>query len=265
MQVPATPRGLPNPGAPPVPQKTLSRWTLFLGELAVGTPLADAMLKHYMTRADIESCVRSAPEERARWNDARLAARKRAWSAFDIEDILGRIAAGTPITEAVDEVRPGGSAEFTYLCTADPDLHEQYLRALKSRAILLGEDTLKISDGDGDDVLDNGKGGQIPNGAKVNRDKLRVETRTRLMSNWFPKLFGEKAQTNVAVQIVNHAARLEEARGRAASRSATPRISQDIVEAAFREVPSREVPESPVEWDDLPKGAAISTQWLEGN
>lgn len=43
----------------------------------------------------------------------------------------------------------------------------------------------------------------------MNRDKLRVDTRTRLMSAWYPKPFSEKkGDVQVNVQV-NHARRLE--------------------------------------------------------
>ena len=253
MQVPATAKSLTDPPAPPTPQKTLSRWDLFLGEIAVGTPIQDAMLKHYMTRADIEACVRRAPEERQRWDDARLAARKRAWTVFEIEDILKKISGGMPIGQAVCEVKGTEStttiAEFTYLCSVDPELHDRYMRACKSRAIIVGEEVLTIADDAKDDTLP-GRWGDIPNQAAVNRSKLKVEARTRLMSAWFPKLFSEKSSTQVNVQINNHAARLEEARQRANTRSAVR--PEKTIEATFTEA---ELVES--------KPEVVDTAWLE--
>lgn len=252
MEIPSTPLSLKDPPKPPTPQKTLSRWDQFLGSIAVGTPIQDAMMKHYMTRADIEACVRRAPEERARWNDARLAARKRAWTVFEVEDILKKISGGMPINDAVAEVKghercAAETEEFTYLCAVDPELHDQYMRACKSRAIIVGEEILKIADDPKDDTLP-GRWGDIPNQAAVNRAKLKVETRTKLMSSWFPKLFSEKNSTQVNVQINNHAARLEEARQRASSRHVT--LPEKTVEAVFQDVPQ-------------PVQEPVDTAWLE--
>lgn len=235
LNVALTPRNLPDPGPPPVPEKTLSRWVQFLGSVAAGLALPDAMLKHHISRADIEAAVRSDPAERIRWDEARSAALKRTWSAFDIEDVMGRIAAGTGIAEALAEVGKDFTA-FIQLVIADPEMNERYTRALKSRSLVMSEQVLVISDGDGDDTLDNGKGGQIPNQAKVNRDKLRAETRLRLMGAWHTRMFGEKQNTQVNVQVINHAARLEEARDRAKMHAPTPRKSDPaIIDAAFSE------------------------------
>lgn len=251
MEIPSVPLSLKDPPKPPTPQKTLSRWDQFLGEIAAGTPIQDAMMKHYMTRADIEACVRRAPEERQRWNDARLAAKKRLWTVFQIEDVLSRIASGTPIKTAVAEVvgHEGGDSanDFTYLCTADPELNDQYMRALKSRALIESEEVIKIVDNAEEDTLP-GRWGDIPNQAAVNRAKLKAETRLRLMSAWYPKVFSEKSSTQVNVQINNHAARLEEARQRASSRHVT--LPEKAVEAVFQEVPQ------PVE-------GPVDTAWLE--
>jgi len=266
VKAPLIPQTYTNPGPPPTPVKTMTRWSQFLGSIAAGEGVQESMMKHYMTRADIEACVRESPDERARWNEARIAARKRTWSVIDIEEILEDISSGTPIVEAVNKIKPGSHAfkSFTDLCCSDPELHAQYLRALKSRAVLLGEDVLRISDGDGTpDTCTTDKGGEIPNNAKVNRDKLRVDARTRLMSAWFPKLFGEKKDTQVNVQIVNHAQRLEEARQRRDTREVAPRVSTEVIEAAFRpllgkdDTTSAQVDTSG--WDDVPR----STVWRE--
>jgi hypothetical protein len=269
--VPALPRSVVDPPGEPLPTG-LTRWSMFLGELAAGLSLEECMLKYRMRRADIEAHVRVSQTERERWTAARLAARKRLWSTFDLEEIFANIASGMPIAKAIGAAQglPEGKAafseqvrDFTYLCSADADLHEQYLAACKSRALVLSEDLLEVADGDGTgDYLDNGKGGFIPDNAKVNRDKLRVDTRKALMGNWFPKLFGEKkGDTQVNIQF-NHAERLEQARQRRDGREAT-KLTPQIIEAAFREVPAVEAPAAPAApaapvaldreaWDDVP-------------
>lgn len=243
-----TPRHMPDPGPPPTPEKTMSRWSLFLGSVASGMLLPDAMLKHYMTRADIEACVRLGPEERQRWDEARLAAQKKNWSAFDLEDVLQKIAGGEKIRDAIEAVKPGGAGYhgFMDLVIQDAEFHERYLRSLKARSLLVGEEIVEIADDDSQDVLHNEKG-PLPNNAAVNRSKLRVETRQRLMSSWYPKLFGEQKQAvTVAVQI-NHAEKLEAARTRAKTQSAIKRVTPAVIEAAFTEI----------------KDDPLDTGWLE--
>ena len=265
MIIQQVPRTLQDPGPPPTPQKTLTRWNQFLGSISTGMLLQDAMLKHFMTRADIEACC-LVPEERKRWNDARLAARKRTWSALDFEDIFQRIAAGEKVKDAIDAVRGtvgNSTTDFMAIILADAALNEQYMTALKSRAIKLGEELIDIADDDSRDTLVNDKG-PLPNNAAVNRDKLRVETRQRLMGSWFPKLFGDqKNQMQVNVQV-NYAERLEAARARAKGQRAAITKAPDpaVVEAAFRELPAAETDTS---WlDEKPKEDPLDTTWLEG-
>jgi hypothetical protein len=277
MQVAATPRGLVDPGPPPVPQKTLSRWDQFLGSIAVGVLLQEAMLKHHMTRADIESCVRLSHEHRQAWDDARLSAMKRGWSAFEFEDIFERIAGGMGVCKAIGEVKGAESPNsstfsiFNRIVLADGALNEQYLAALKARSLALQEEVLDLADDKSEDTIENvTKWGTstLPNNAAVNRSKLQSEVRLRLMGAWNTKMFGESKQsTQVNVQV-NYAEKLEEARGRAQARSSTPipALTQDVVEAAFKDMsPSDAETSNDMSWLDEPtKEPAIDTTWLEG-
>lgn len=243
--------------------KTLDRWTLFLGSITAGVHLEEAMLHHRLTSSDIEAYVLD-PEQRARWHEARIAARKRKWSVLQLEEIFAKISAGDSAVAAVEAVTGniGSFSSFTDLCASDPELNTHYLRAMKSRALIESDKLFSIADGDGKgDYLDNGKGGRIPDNAKVNRDKLRADTRLRLMSSWYRKLFGEKEAPQVNVQIINHAQRLAEARQRRDTRQVVPRVSHEVIEAAFSEVPTLE---QDMSWDDLPKGEGVSTIWQEG-
>jgi hypothetical protein len=263
--LPTIPLNIPDPPDSPVPMKVLAKWDLFIGEIAAGTPIEKAMMKYFIKRAEIEACVRSSSEQRQRWNEARLAARKREFSAFDVEEFFEQVSGGLPIVKAFEAVWGGQSSvvfkNLMHLCAQDPDFKEMYQSALQTRALHESEAIRDIADGDGrGDYLDNGKGGFTPDGAKVNRDKLRVDTRYRLMSAWNAKMFGEKkGDVQVNVQV-NHAARLEEARSRRTARSAT-KIPQRLIEATFKDVPP--VEEAATDWDDVPREAAQSTVWRE--
>jgi len=239
MSLPQTPRSMVDPPAPPVPARLLTRWEEFLGSIAAGTQLQDAMLKHFVTRAEIEAkCL--VPAEQKRWNEARAAARRRAWSMLDLELVFSKIGQGNlKVADAVAEVKAGGYESFHDVVVNDPELNERYMNALKLRAMHVGEGVLEIVDNKDDDTLDTGgKSGIVPNNANVNRDKLRAETRLKLMKHWFPQVYGDKPTTQVNVQI-NHAERLEGARARAREKRATPsarKILDQAIEATFSEV-----------------------------
>lgn len=275
MLVAATPRGLVDPGPPSVPQKTLTRWDQFLGSIAAGVLLQDAMLKHFMTRADIEACVRASHENRTAWDEARVAALKRGWSAFEFEDIFEKIAGGVPVMRAIGQVKGMDSVDatvcgtdtfsaFNRIVIQDAGLAEQYLTALKARSLVMQEEIITLADDSSGDIIDGPKG-KLPNNAAVNRSKLQVETRTRLMSAWNAKMFGEtKQSTQVNVQV-NYAEKLEEARTRATTRSNQPAnqpaLTREFVEATFADLPENDE----MSFLDQPAiDPATDTTWLEG-
>ncbi len=236
--VPQTPISMVDPGKPPAPSRLLTRWEEFLGSIAAGMLLQDAMLKHFITRAEIEAKCLVAAEQK-RWNEARAAARRKNWSILDLELVFSEIGCGLTVADAVNDVKPGAYAGFHDIVTIDPELNAQYLAALKLRAMHVGEGILEIADCKDDDTLDTGgKAGVVPNNANVNRDKLRVEARLRLMKAWYPQVWGDKPTTQVNVQI-NHAEKLEGARARAREKRAIPSSRQlldQAIEATFSEV-----------------------------
>lgn len=270
-QLPSSIEDRPAPVGRPARTK-LDVWSQFLGAIASGTPLQDAMWKWRMQRADIEACIRSNPEERARWDDARIAGVRSNWSQIELEDVIALIAAGQGIEEAARAVRPGcnPNRDFVALVVADPALSEMYMRAQRSRVLLLAEESLTVARDSSRDVLE-GPRGPMPNNAAVQRSKLIVETILHLAGKWYPKIFADKPQTQVSVQILNYAERLEEARARATKRAATvPKITQEIVEAAFKDLTfgsEEELPQnaSKEDWDDVAAAPAepLDTKWLE--
>jgi hypothetical protein len=250
---PIVPRDLVDPGPPPVPTKTLTRWASLLGAIASGVPLQDAMLKFFMTRADIEACVRLDATERQKWDDARLAARKKTWSVMEIEDVLAEIASGKSVKDAVAVVK-GPQTEhartFGTLIVQDPEFADRYLLALKSRAIHVSDEILELADDSSNDVIEGPKGA-MPNNAAVNRSKLQVDARRVMAGLWYPKILGEKRGPDVQVNVqVNHAQRLEDARTRAAARRPTPPVKASVTQDMMQDAIDAVVVENDTSWLD---------------
>jgi hypothetical protein len=236
--LPNTPFDLPNPGLPAVPSKTLTRWDTFIGDIASGMPLADAMLKTYISRADIETMCRldDGGMQKQRWEEAERAGRKRAWTVFELKDIFGFIAEGKTIKDAQLAAVGKFDPTFSRLLVDDPDMNAQYRKALEARSLTVVEEIIGIVDDDSRDTLETAKG-PIPNMAAVSRDKLKSETRLRVAGAWNTKLYGEK-KDNVQVNVqINHAERLEEARTRAQlkDKRVTPKQMQAAIDATFSE------------------------------
>lgn len=239
-------------------------WDSFLGAIAVGTKLEEAMLKCKVTTADIETMCRldDGGIQRQRWQDARLAGRRRKWTVFEFEDLFSRVAGGAKIDDAVMAVKgvtPQG-CYFYEMINADPLLHAQYMAAKKAYSLKIGEDLFDIVDDQSRDTL-AGKHGEQSNMAAVSRDKLRAETRIRYIASYNSKLFGEKKdQVNVQVNV-NHAETLEAARDRAKQRDkrVTPTQIKNAVDAVFSEKPAAPAADDDKWMDDKP----TDPQWRE--
>lgn len=248
------PRDTPDGPKPPFPMKVLDRWDQFLGSIRAGVHLKDAMAQHYLTRADIEACCLD-PDRRASWLESRAVAHRKGWDLFQFEEIFSEIAGGSTVVKALEKVYPAGDySKFLMIIANDPLLKDQYDQALKASAISQADVLRELADDKTGDVLHQEKG-PVGNTANVNRSKLQVETRLRLMASWNKRMFGEdRAAAQVQVNV-NYAAELEEARERAKTRRATEISRSELekaVEASFTEVPASPAPASSSEdWRDV--------------
>jgi hypothetical protein len=257
--VPTIPARFPDPPDSRAPAKIVSRWELFLGAIATGEAVDQAMLSCLIKRKEIQAMT-NIPGERKRYRDAKLAGLRQEYSEFDLEEFFDRVASGNTVGEAFMEVFGKEIPKTFYrLLRDDPDLEERYQNALKTKAMLEMEKSLEIVDDRSRDTLPGPKGGEIPNMAAVQRDRLRFDSRHKLASTWFRRVFGEeKKQVDVNVNI-DLAARIQEGRIRAKERRAvvTPQERKDAIDASFAPVPSKE-PDT--KWMEDPE---VSTVWRE--
>ena len=235
--VPQVPARFVDPGSPPTPQTVVSRWDQFLGSIASGMPLQDAMLKHFMKRSDIETMTRKSALEMKRWRDAKIAALRCAFSEFDLDEFFDRVAKGMKVADAYMEVF-GREVEGTFyrLLREDQDMADRYRASQETKAMLEMEKAVDIIDDDANDTLPGPKGGEIPNMAAVQRSRLRFEGRHKIAAATFRRLYGDKeAKTEVTVNI-DLAERLERAIGNARDRKVTPRQMSQAIDATYTEV-----------------------------
>jgi hypothetical protein len=76
----------------------------------------------------------------------------------------------------------------------DEELSSRFARARDLGEEIIAQECLDISDDDSKDVSGEL---QMPNNVAVNRAKLRIETRLKLLAIWNPKKYGAKSQTEV--------------------------------------------------------------------
>lgn len=207
----------------------IDMWSRILGLIADGVLPHKAIETVGATRALVEGMLRGRPEFRKQWEEAKIAAERRHWDADMLSEICNQIAAGVSVQKACEIVgRP--KEMFVKLVLADPLLREEYDMARRIRAELWADENIDIADDDGNDFDLSGKG----NTAAVNRSKLRVETRQKLMSVYNRDRFGDKQQkpqdVNVTVNL-NAAERLESARARRLQVMAKDVTNEDAVDA----------------------------------
>lgn len=197
----------------PVLTSTVSaeQWQKLLGLMVTGSKPSQVMELLEIDPVALEGLLRGDPIKHRAWREALLAADRRGWSGELIEDICADVANKKTLKAACADHGKTAMA-FLQLARRDPTIKEMYEEARTIAAELEGDELREIADDDGNDLTLDGKG----NTASVNRSKLRVETRLRLMSAYNRQRFSEdKAPTanNVTVNI-NHADRLESARAR---------------------------------------------------
>lgn len=84
------------------------------------------------------------------------------------------------------------SATFYDYLDKDEERLKKYARATELRAEKMAEETLEISDNQGEDVTTDKDGKEYVNHNVINRDRLRVDTRKWLLAKLHPKKYGEK-------------------------------------------------------------------------
>lgn len=205
----------------PQPYKpvTEKNWPMLLGLIANGTSVPIALKQAKVSRNGLEGVLRSDPAKRQEYEDAKTAAMWRHWDVETIEEIMASVAMGSTVKAAVaavsndwDDTAIHRELYFYKLLIRDPTVKEMYDEARMIQAEKMAiDDLIEIADDDSGDETFDGR----PNSAAVNRSRLKVDARKWAAAKLHFKRFGDKLEQNVNANIVvDHAARLEEARKR---------------------------------------------------
>lgn len=205
-------------GVPPKPV-TDKNWPILIGHIATGMSIPLALKTAKVSRNGLEGVLRTDPVRRQEYEDAKTAALWQHWDVQTIENIMADIAMGKTVRAAVAEYEndwddtPGNREQMFYrLLLRDETVKEMYDEARMIQAEKMAiDDLIEIADDDSNDETFDGK----PNSAAVNRARLKVDARKWTAAKLHFKRFGDKLEQNVNANIVvDHAARLEEARKR---------------------------------------------------
>lgn len=148
-----------------------------------------------------------------------------------VEDILARLSTGETLAAILreDEAYPTPKTWLEW-CAADEELSLAYARARDLGEAAIAESLLEIADDGRNDYMekfdkDGESIGYFLNGEAVQRSKLRVETRLKLLAIWNPKKYGPKLDVTTKDQPIT--APVEDIAARTASLLAAAKARKD--------------------------------------
>ncbi len=106
------------------------------------------------------------------------------------DEICRRISEGVTLAEICrDEHMPDRSTVYDWI-NADEQLSQRFARAREIGFDAIADECLTIADNTSSDTIKTERGG-IPDTEWIQRSKLRVETRLKLLAKWSPKRYGD--------------------------------------------------------------------------
>lgn len=129
------------------------------------------------------------------------------------EEICKRISEGEPLRSICrDDHMPAWRTFYDWV-RDDEDLSARIAHARELGYEAIAEDTLGIADDCTNDYMERNGGdtpGYATNGEAIQRSKLRIETRLKLLSKWSPKKYGDRIQQEITSVSIVMAAELSD-------------------------------------------------------
>lgn len=112
------------------------------------------------------------------------------------DKICERVANGEPLRKICREYGMPSKSVFYRWLESDPELEGRFARARKEGYDAIAEESLEIADDATNDYMQRvtqaGETVPVFDAEHVQRSKLRIETRLKLLAKWDPKRYGEK-------------------------------------------------------------------------
>lgn len=128
-----------------------------------------------------------------------------AYDKAKAEAICERIANGEPLRQICRDPEMPGKSTFYEWLDADPELAGRFARARARGHDEIAEETLEIADDGRNDYVErisaDGSAQKVFDPEHVQRSKLRIETRLKLLAKWDPKRYGEKVDLAVTGEL----------------------------------------------------------------
>ncbi len=167
------------------------------------------------SRLQINAMARekTTPKASAKVVKPKAAPRPRAtkYTPEIVDEIVERLSKGEPLRQICrDEHMPSWDAVYDWE-KKYPDLRQRIACARERGEDAIAQECLEIADKATNDWMEaNGQDdvGYKLNGEHIQRSKLRIETRLKLLAKWNPRKWGEKVDLNHGVQPDNPLATL---------------------------------------------------------
>lgn len=128
-----------------------------------------------------------------------------------VEEICRRLSEGEPLRQICrEEGKPNFSVIYAWM-NEDAAIAQRIARAREIGHEHIFEGTLEIADDATNDWMESNAPDDVGyklNGEHVQRSKLRIETRLKLLAKWNPKKYGDKQQIehsgNIGLEALVH-------------------------------------------------------------
>ncbi len=125
------------------------------------------------------------------------AGRPRKYTKEDRDAVIARIAEGESLRAICRDEGTPSLRQFMQWVSDEPDLAQQYARAMEQRADAVFDELLDIADNATNDWMerngDDNEGWQV-NGEHIQRSKLRVDARKWARARMSPKKYGDRQE-----------------------------------------------------------------------
>lgn len=120
-----------------------------------------------------------------------------------VEAICAKLAEGVPLTEICNAKGMPAPRTVRDWIGSDPEVSAAIARAREDGFDAIAAECLEIADDSRNDWMERMAANGDPiaiqfNGEHVQRSRLRVETRLKLLAKWDPKRYGDKVQQEVS-------------------------------------------------------------------
>ena len=193
---------------------TRRQWDHLCQYLSEGVKLKDALESVSIRHTVYRQIMRDDIAAREQVMNARADWDNRNWPEELVMEICTRVAMGDKLSEIADDTIFQVSS-FHSLRLRDDYVNDLFMKARQIQAEGMIDEILEISDDDSNDMGVDAKGGDKPNSAAVQRARLQTDNRKWFAGRLLKEVYGDNVQVDATVDmVVDHAARLEEARNR---------------------------------------------------